>query len=98
MNTAFFVKHPRRIDDLRVPHLVGEERPYEIVREIVLPVIDYENFITDMSADRQFLEDNAALCSEGEIMRCLLIRQRGGTGGVLVLPENGAFAAWAAYV
>ena len=98
MNTAFFVKHPRRIDDLRVPHLVSAERRYEIVRQIVLPAIDYENFITDMAADRQFLADNAALCAEGEIMRCLLIRQRGRTGGVLVLPENGAFAAWAAYV
>jgi hypothetical protein len=98
MDTAYFVRHPRTIDDLQKPHLVSAERRYEIVRQIVLPAIEYENFITDMSADRQFLEDNAALCAEGEIMRCLLIRQRGGTGGVLVLPENGAFAAWAAYV
>ena len=98
MDTAYFVRHPRTIDDLLKPHLVSAERHYEIVRQIVLPAIDYENFITDMAADRQFLADNAELCAEGEIMRCLLIRRRGRAGGILVLPENGAFAAWAAYL
>ena len=98
MNTAFFIRHPRTIDDLRVPHLVSAERPYEIVREIVLAAIDYENFTTDMVADRQFIEDNAALCSEGETMRCLLVRQRGKTDGVLVVPEDRAYVKWAAYL
>jgi len=98
MDTAYFVRHPRTIDDLLKPHLVSAERHYEIVRQIVLPAIDYENFIADMAADRQFLADNAELCAEGEIMRCLLIRRRGRAGGILVLPENGAFAAWAAYL
>ena len=38
----------------------------------------------------------AALCGEGEVLRCLLVRRRGGDGGVLVLPERGAFVGWAA--
>lgn len=50
---------------MRVPHLVHAQRPYEIVREIVSAAIDYGNFITDMVADRPFIEDNTTLCSEG---------------------------------
>jgi hypothetical protein len=50
-----------------------------------------------MLADRQFIEDNAALCSRGQVWQCLLVRQRGCSEGVLVMPENGCFVGWAAY-
>ena len=53
---AYFVERPRRIEDLMVPHPIEKERPFRIVTEIQLPAIDYENFITDMLADRQFIE------------------------------------------
>ena len=49
---AYFVKAPHRIEDLRTPHLVEDERAYEIVKQVKLAKIDYENFITDMVADR----------------------------------------------
>ena len=90
-----FIRHPRTIGDLMIPHLLEQERQYEIVKTVELEKIDYENFITDMLADRQFIEDNAALCSRGEIWKCLLIRQSGQTGGVLVMPESGCFVGWA---
>ncbi len=92
---GFFVKKPRTIEDLTQLHFIEQERQYEIVKTVVLDKIDYENFITDMLADRQFIEDNAALCSRGEIWKCLLIRQRCQTGGVLVMPESGCFVGWA---
>ena len=94
---AFFVKSPRRIEDLQTLHLVEKERPFEIVKTVKLAKIDYENFITDMLADRQFIEDHAALCSKGTVWRCILVQQRGRTGGVLVMPEDGCFVGWAAY-
>ena len=94
---AFFVRSPRRIEDLQTLHLVEKERPFEIVKTVKLAKIDYENFITDMLADRQFIEDHAALCSKGTVWRCVLVRQRGRTGGVLVTPEDGCFVGWAAY-
>ena len=93
---AYFVERPRRIEDLMVPHLIEKERPYRIVTSVQLSAIDYENFITDMLTDRQFLEDGAALCSRGETWRCLLIRQRGRKGGVLAVPERDCFVGWAA--
>ena len=97
--TAFFVETPQMIDDLWVPHLVERERPYEVAKQLRLSKIEYENFVTDLLADRQFIEDNADLCSEGEVWRCLLVQQRGrADDGVLVMPaEDKCHVKWAAY-
>ena len=95
---ALFIKTPRTIEDLQKPHDICQERPYKIVKTIVLGKMDYENFITDMLADRQFIEDNYALCSEGEELNCLLVKERGKAGGVLVVPENRCYVKYAAYI
>ena len=58
---AYFVESPRTIDDLMEPYPIEQETAYEIVKTVKLSGIDYENFITDMIADRQFIEDHAAL-------------------------------------
>ena len=94
---AYFVERPRRIEDLMVPHLIEQERPYRIVTEIQLPAIDYENFIADMLAGRQFIEDHGRRFKKGEVWDCLLVRRRGQPDGVLVMPEDSCFVAWAAY-
>lgn len=94
---AYFVSDPQRIEDLQVLHLVEKERPFEVAALVKLAKIDYENFIADMVADRQFIEDNAALCSKGDVWRCILVQQRGRADGVLVMPEDGCFVGWAAY-
>ena len=93
---AFFAERPRTIDDLMQPHLSAHEREYQIVKSIELGKMDYENFITDMLADRQFIEDNAGLCSRGDVWQCLLVRQRGCSDGIMVMPEGGCYVGWAA--
>lgn len=95
---AYFVECPRRMEDLQRPHLIDRERPYRIVAAVRLRKIDYENFITDMQADRQFIEDHGKNCKAGEIWDCLLVQQRGRRDGVLVLPKQECFVSWAAYV
>lgn len=88
---AFFVRRPRRIEELICPHPFEAEREYEVVKTVVLQKIDFENFITDMLADRPFLSENAVLCdSAEEIIRCLKISCRGMPDAVLVAPN----AAW----
>ena len=94
---AYFVESPRIIEDLLAPHPIEQETQYEIVNTVKLAKIDYENFITDMIADRQFIEENAALCAQGGVWRCLLVQQRGRTDGVLVMPVDGCYVGWAAY-
>ena len=81
-----------------VPHLTTDERPYEIVKTVTLGAIDYSNFITDMLADRAFIEENHDLCEKGKVWRCLLVRKRGQNDGVLVMPEDDSYVGYAAYI
>lgn len=95
---AYFVENPRVIEDLIKPHLLEQERPFEVVKTVKLRTIDYENFVTDMVADRQFIEDSADLCSKGEIWKCILVQKRGSHDGVLVMPEDRCYVGYAAYL
>ncbi len=95
---AFFVSFPRILSDLRKPHLITSEQPYEIVKTVSLGKMDYENFCSDMIADRQFIEDYADLCCIGPVWKCLFVHQRGRTDGVLIVPTDGCYVKYAAYV
>lgn len=99
-DSAYFVKYPSRIEDLWQPHLCEDQNPYEIATTVTLKAIDYGNFITDLRVERQFLEDNANLCSiDGDgIRHCILVRQRGDKDGVLIIPDAGGYVIWAAYL
>lgn len=94
--TAFFVEKPRVLSDLKEPHPTDREIPFEVVKTIALGKIAYENFHTDMVADRQFLEDFSHLCSMGNVWKCLFVHQRGQVDGILVMPD-GCYVGWAAY-
>lgn len=63
---AYFVENPRILEDLIVPHPVEMERQFLVVKTVKLSKIDYENFITDMIADRQFIEENGGALFEGD--------------------------------
>lgn len=94
--TAYFVYSPRTLLDLIQPHDLRDEKPYRVVRTVSLSAMSYENFITDMLADRQFLEDFADLCGEGEVWKCILVKQKGSADGVLVVPD-GCYVKYAAF-
>ena len=97
---AYFVQFPSRIDDLHRLHLLTDRVAYEVVKVVTLPRIDYENFITDMTVERDYLEKSAHLCrprADGPF-RGILVRQRGRTDGVVVLPDPAGFVLWAAYL
>ena len=93
---AFFVEYPRTWADLRCPHLAEQEQPYLVVSTVILERIDYENFITDMLADRQFIEDAGSLCAEEPVFRCIQVQPPSGRDAVLVVPERKRFVKWAA--
>ncbi|MBR1779887.1 MAG: hypothetical protein IJ751_00595 [Oscillospiraceae bacterium] len=95
---AWFVKRPRRWEDLIGPHPAEQEHPYEVVALVRLGKMDYENFITDLLADRPFLQDTCAQCEIGVVWKCILVQRRGDTGGVLVLPSGGCYVGWAAAI
>lgn len=94
---AFFVRAPRTVRDLRRPYLEECTRDCEIVKTVALSHIAYENFEEDLTVGRQFIEENAALCLEGDTWKCLFVHERGRTNGILVIPEEDACVKWAAY-
>nr|WP_274964263.1 hypothetical protein [Tepidanaerobacter syntrophicus] len=75
-STAFFVKHPFRIEDLKVPHRYETRKRFAVVKTIELSKIDYENFIADLCVDRTFIEENKGLCKidEDGVWLCLLVK------------------------
>lgn len=94
---AFFVAFPRRIGDLLLPHDINLEQDYEIAVSVSLGDEDFKNFITDMVADRQFIEDYYDRCAEGEVWKCLLVRQQGKRDGILLIPKDRCHVKYAAY-
>ncbi len=94
---AYFIRYPRIVEDLLVLHDASLEQRYEIVKEIRLQAIDFDNFSTDLTVERLYIEDYAYLCGKGDVWKCLLIRGRNPGYGVLVLPEASGFVGWAAY-
>lgn len=100
MKKAYFVRYPRTCVDLQIPHTTDQEAPCEIVRTIELDAIDYENFIYGLDADRQYIENNAHLCADGNIKNCIMVKMRDKKDGILVVPEpkNPRFVWMAAYI
>lgn len=94
-STAFFVKHPFRIEDLKVPHRYETRKRFVVVKTMV----DYDNFIADLCVDRIFIEENKGLCHVNEegVWLCLLVKQQGQPDGVLVMPDGRDYSKYAAY-
>ena len=91
---AWFVFRPRTVADLTLKNPAGKWREYRIVKTICLYRIDFENFATDLLADRQFIEDNAALCiTPGD---CLLVSGKQPGEDLLIIPWHGCFVHYAA--
>lgn len=94
---AFFIRLPERIEYMDVPHSPEAEQPFEVVRQVKLTKIAYENFITDMMVWRQFIEDNAEPCATGQVWRCMLVQRRGHPEeGILVMPRRDGRVEFAA--
>ena len=91
---AWFVFEPRRAEDLTIENNSGKWLKYEVVKTIRLSKIDYENFSTDLLADRQFIQDNIHLCRDKR--DCLLVTGPGQARELLIIPWHGSFVRYAA--
>ena len=91
---ANFISRPRRVKDL-LQREGGAWRPYRITAQVRLKAIDYENFATDLLADRAFLEEASGCGEEGGLIRCLCVTCR-CRASLLVLPDGTGHIALAA--
>jgi len=96
---AYFVDRPSRIDDLVPPPPWAEPHPFKVTVTIELSRIDYENFSTDLNADRPFLYEhmNDSYIANG-VWHCILVRQKDRSDGVLVRTSGRDYPTWAAYL
>ena len=85
--TAVFVKRPRRIEELAPPNQ-GKIFTYQVVREHRLNWTDFENFATDMLADRAFLENTSGCGVDNGLVCCLRITCPRRGAAILVLPDE----------
>ena len=93
--TAYFLRRPRRIEELRAEES-GRRRPYRIVKTVCLVGMDYENFVTDLLADRAFLEDVPGCGEDGKKVLCCLRVSCPGREDILVVPDGTGHVALAA--
>lgn len=91
---AYFFLRPRRISDFDYTDPNGKWMEYQIVAQVTLNKMDYENFCEDLLADRQFIEDACSVCvNAGD---CLLVHQRRRADGLLIIPYRECFVRYAA--
>lgn len=94
--TAYFIRRPRRIEELRAEE-DGRRRPYRVISSLRLGGMDYENFVTDLLADRAFLEDVPGCGEVGNVLCCLRVSCP-GREDILVVPDGTGHVALAALV
>lgn len=100
IKSAFFLENTPSIHNLKRPHLLDEERFYTIEKTIILPKIEYENFIEDFYVERWFIEEfeNCCKIDDEGIWHCLLVQQKGEEDGVLVMSDGYEYPKWVAYI
>ena len=95
--SAFFLFSPRNADEFNQPFPLDHIQPYRIIGHIKLSGMDYENFVTDMVVEREYLEPFEELCHTGAVYECVLVcRQGNNRTGILVIPDSGGFIKCAA--
>ena len=92
--TACFLRRPRRIEELRAEES-GRRHPYRIVKTVCLVGMDYENFVTDLLADRAFLEGIPGCGEDGTVLCCLRVSCP-DREDILVVPDGTGHVALAA--
>ncbi len=95
---AYFINKPRILTDLISPHFTSDERAFEIAKRIDLRPIDYENFVTDLRVEREYIENSAHISEkQSDVFNCLFISKSGNNDGVLVVPDKNGFVESAAF-
>ncbi len=94
---ANFIKNPSTINDLLHICLTKQLKKYSISKSIEIPQIDYDNFITDLCVDREYIEKNKSLCYIKNLTyHCLYIHPTNSNVGILVMCDNKNYPKFAA--
>lgn len=95
---AFFVSRASHVEKLKGLHLLKKEVPFIVEKNITLRKEDYENFVSDLGVERQFIDENKGLCRiEKGIYHSIFVRCWGKKDGILVMSNRTDRPLFAAY-
>ncbi len=96
---ANFIKHPFSIADLRTPCLTKKLKRYKIVKKIAISNIDYDNFISDLCVERDFIKKNKLCCFiHDNVYHCIYVHKKNSEKGILIMPDGADSPTWVALV
>ena len=89
LGISFFIQKPRRADNLMRNEMAKQQKAYFIEKIIELDTIDFQNFATDMTVERDYLRKNYALCriDEKGVWHCLLVCRHDRRSGLLIMAD-----------
>jgi len=98
--TAYFVEYPFSFEDTRKPLSLHRGKTYEVIAIVDLPQIEFENFITDMTQWREFIDEHGLKCrvTTDGVWQSILVRQKGSDDGYLVMTDGYEYPRWVAYL
>jgi len=99
-DSAAFVRKAYSLDDLIAWDKAAKQRSKFIIEKtILLSTVEYEDFCNNLLSDREFVEENIELMymDKEKAQHCILVKEEGGTEGVLVQCEGYSYPRYAAY-
>lgn len=91
-----FVMAPRMIGDLKNSQRMVT-KAYVIVKTVRLSNIDYENFVYDMTVNREWLEGVVSSEPSPFVLECVRVKAHNSEYmELLVAPDAAGYVAWAA--
>lgn len=94
--TASFVQTARNLDDV-ITCEKRSESPFVVEKELVLSTTDYENFVSDLGVEREYLQIEHARCKTIKGTRhCLRVMSKKLQNGLLVQCTDTGYPEWIA--
>lgn len=93
---AVFVSQPKNLDGLTHPTNFVLKK-YEVVREVEIENMEWDNFIDDFEIERVFLETPEFQSINVDVVKCILVYSPNIPDGVLAVADSEGYIQYAAY-
>lgn len=93
---AVFVSMPRNLDELMNPKDFVLKK-YEVVKEVELDNLAWDNFADDLQIERDFLETPKYQSIYLDVFECILVHTPNIPHGILAVADEDGLIQYAAY-
>lgn len=93
---AVFVSQPKNLDELMNPKDFMLKK-YEVVKEVELDNLAWDNFVDDLQIEREFLETPKYQSIYLDVFECILVYTPNIPHGILAVADEDGLIQYAAY-